>query len=82
MPISTVAVGDSWSIRASVLQTGVDVVRPTKIRDVAGDVEEVTFFSTFMADVGRNRCCNEKAAIATFPVGQAALRTNVPDKPT
>jgi hypothetical protein len=54
------------------LQPGIDVVNPAEVRDVAGDVEEVTFFSTFRADVRRNRGCNEEVTIATFPVGQAA----------
>jgi hypothetical protein len=65
-----------------MLQTWVDVARPTEIRDVARDVEEITFFSTFGADIGRNRGGDEEAAIAASPVGQTALRTNIPDKPT
>jgi hypothetical protein len=65
-----------------VLQPGVDVFNPAEVRDVAGDVEEVTFISTFRADVGRNCGCDEESTIAAFPVSQAAVRTNVPDKST
>ena len=51
------------------------------LRNVAGNVFEVILFSAFWADIREHRCRKEKAAFATFPIGQATLGTDISNEP-
>ena len=56
------------------------MARTATLRGVTGDVEEIAFFLAFRADVGGDCRGDSVAAIVTFPVGQAAIWTNIPDE--
>lgn len=51
--------------------------RATALRGVAGNVQEIAFLLTLWAFIGRCGCRNEKAALGTFPVSEAAFGTDI-----
>jgi hypothetical protein len=56
------------------------MARPTALGRIARDVQEITFFLAFWADIGWSSCCDKESTLTTFPVSLATLRTNIADK--
>jgi hypothetical protein len=52
--------------------------RPTALRRVASNVQEIAFLPTLWAFIRRSGCRNEKAALGTFPVREATCRADIP----
>lgn len=63
-----------------LLQARINISRSSTFRGIACDVEKITFLSAFGANIWRYSSCNEKSALITSPVGQAALGAYIPFK--
>jgi hypothetical protein len=59
------------------LQPGINITRTSTIREVAGDINEITAFATFRANLRWLYGRDEKAAFLAFPVSQPAIGADI-----
>ena len=54
----------------------------TTLRNVAANIDEITSFATFGANIRWLCGCYEKSTLFTFPVGQTTIGTNISLEPS
>jgi hypothetical protein len=63
-------------------ETLIDIAGTATFRRIAGDVSKITFFLAGRADSRRRGSCDNSFALAAFPVGIPAFRTQIVEKVT
>jgi len=63
-----------------LLETGINMIRASTLRGVAGDIDKRAFFLAFRADLRRFGCGYGETAMRAFPVSQAAVGAYIPFK--
>jgi hypothetical protein len=64
-----------------ILKTRIDIAGASALRRIAGNIYKTTFLPPFRADIWRLCRGYGETAMGTFPIRQAALRTNISLEP-
>jgi hypothetical protein len=65
-----------------ILETRIDIAGASALRRIAGNIREAALLPAFRADIWRLCRGYGETAMGTFPIRQAALRTDISLEPT